>query len=463
MHFHFFAISLLAIFAKTYSQGGYPRPQYDRTSFSNSQQGYQQPLPYRTDQPRYRVFIRPLPFQTSNNDDHSPPYPSSPSHAAPTFEDSPDIETASSDETVPTHQSFPVREQFAANGERLTPVQGAATVENSAENFGAPLPVTEAISEPVPIVKDDHDLTVEEGSAQDESDSERTQIAEGSGADGAVTDIEAAGSSTTLQPSVAASSGAPEIVTEDLRTDATPAGEAIAQEEAPNHSQSKDSISNDRIVSDRDSALRDGGRVAETIDAANIRFFNRSEISTLCFQTSQNNARNGRLQKSENALVVAQCLMDTPPQPQICNPVDIMFVVDGSGSIGEENFVIIKNWIRQFVNTYLDTGSAERQSQVGVIEFSDAAFVQVPLGGYAKEKVLTDIGTTPYQGGATEIGLALNLACQEFSQNDRDRSYAKNVMILLTDGHSDDQRSIINGVACATSKNIDIVAIGIGN
>lgn len=46
-----------------------------------------------------------------------------------------------------------------------------------------------------------------------------------------------------------------------------------------------------------------------------------------------------------------------------------------------------------------------QQSQVGVIEFSDAAFVQVPLGGYSKEKLLTDVGITPYQGGGTEIGL----------------------------------------------------------
>lgn len=244
--------------------------------------------------------------------------------------------------------------------------QDSPTGSLAAEDFDAPVPVTVAGIETNSSTAINGSGTVGEEESIRELNAQ-TLVVEGSGA-------QIPPNSTIQQSTLAERSGAIDesIANEKVAENSLPlnesASEPIGQAEPSELTPAQDSVTNDRIGSELDFALGDFGRVTEPINAANILFFNRSEISTICFQVSQNNPRNGRQQLAQNAQIVAQCLMDAPPQPLTCNPVDMVFVVDGSGSIGEGNFVIMKNWIRQFINTYLDTGTAQSvSSNVGLL------------------------------------------------------------------------------------------------
>ena len=49
------------------------------------------------------------------------------------------------------------------------------------------------------------------------------------------------------------------------------------------------------------------------------------------------------------------------------NDLDIMFVLDGSRSVGKENFTIVKNWTKAIISQFYKSNN---KSQVGVVQYS---------------------------------------------------------------------------------------------
>lgn len=47
--------------------------------------------------------------------------------------------------------------------------------------------------------------------------------------------------------------------------------------------------------------------------------------------------------------------------------MDVMFVLDGSGSIGIDNFETVKTWVKNVTNSFED---AEGTARFGVIQYS---------------------------------------------------------------------------------------------
>ena len=90
------------------------------------------------------------------------------------------------------------------------------------------------------------------------------------------------------------------------------------------------------------------------------------------------------------------------------NGADIVFVVDGSGSIGAANFVLIKNFIRSAVDVF-DVGLGPTQTRVGLIQFSTAVVHEFYLTTYTnKTQLLAVINNLPYRGGGTQTHLAVD-------------------------------------------------------
>ena len=74
-----------------------------------------------------------------------------------------------------------------------------------------------------------------------------------------------------------------------------------------------------------------------------------------------------------------------------------MFVLDMSSSVGAQNFVIMKNFVKSVVQV-LDIGPD--RSKVGVITFSRIPYLNIHLDDYINEKdVLDAIDRIPYQTG----------------------------------------------------------------
>ena len=80
-----------------------------------------------------------------------------------------------------------------------------------------------------------------------------------------------------------------------------------------------------------------------------------------------------------------------------------MFVVDSSGSIGLENFVKIKEFVKQTI-AFFDIGTAF--TRVGLITFNQLATLEFGLGQYNTSSDLeTAVNNVAYSQGGTNTGM----------------------------------------------------------
>ena len=142
--------------------------------------------------------------------------------------------------------------------------------------------------------------------------------------------------------------------------------------------------------------------------------------------------------------------------------IDLMFVLDSSGSIGTSNFRVIRNFVNTFVNT-LEIGPT--RSQVGVIVFSSNAYIQFNLSSYSNRNSLTvAVNNIQYVGGGTNTADALTLLARQGFVGARpiDEGVPR-VAIVVTDGMSNNATAtIIAAELLRQDKSITTYAVGIG-
>ena len=142
--------------------------------------------------------------------------------------------------------------------------------------------------------------------------------------------------------------------------------------------------------------------------------------------------------------------------------IDLMFVLDSSGSVGTSNFQVIRNFVNTFVNT-LEIGPT--RSQVGVIVFSSSANVQFRLNTYSNRNSLTAaVNNTRYVGGGTNTADALTLLARQGFVGARpiDEGVPR-VAIVVTDGRSNNATATIRAAELLKqNKSLAIYAVGIG-
>ncbi|KAH3830568.1 collagen alpha-1(XII) chain-like [Dreissena polymorpha] len=151
-------------------------------------------------------------------------------------------------------------------------------------------------------------------------------------------------------------------------------------------------------------------------------------------------------------------LPTTPPC--FAKVADVVFLVDSSGSVGDENFKVVKNFIKNTINVF-DIGA--QYTRIGVITFSSTPVLRFPLNMYDnKAAILNAIDGIPYSMGGTDTGAALEmLRLQGFRD---DRPLDPNIAIVITDGFSRDKLNTARQAQLLkASGNVTIIAIGIGN
>uniref|UniRef100_A0A8C3KCJ9 Collagen type VI alpha 6 chain n=1 Tax=Calidris pygmaea TaxID=425635 RepID=A0A8C3KCJ9_9CHAR len=116
---------------------------------------------------------------------------------------------------------------------------------------------------------------------------------------------------------------------------------------------------------------------------------------------------------------------------------DVMFLLDSSSSIGDENFQKMKNFTQELVNMIYV--SADRM-QIGVVQFSHEPKEEFKLNTYStKRDILSAIdGISPLQS-TTLTGEALKFMLKYFQASGGSRHAVKKVLILITDGESQDE------------------------
>ena len=138
--------------------------------------------------------------------------------------------------------------------------------------------------------------------------------------------------------------------------------------------------------------------------------------------------------------------------PEKCRAsLDLIFLLDASGSVGADNYVKEKEFIKIMTSRF----DLETSSQAAVIVFSSDTSNKIQLG--SKKTALsfaTAVDDIPYDAMYTRIDLALRLAYDEyFSSASSDET--QKLVILLTDGEQSDY----NGMTPALIPTSDTVQL----
>ncbi|KAM3928301.1 collagen alpha-1(XIV) chain isoform 2-T2 [Leptodactylus fuscus] len=138
----------------------------------------------------------------------------------------------------------------------------------------------------------------------------------------------------------------------------------------------------------------------------------------------------------------------TPPPPppipaarEVCKSAraDLVFLIDGSWSIGDDNFHKVTQFLYSTAGAFDEIGPDG--TQVGVAQYSDDARTEFRLNSYkSKESLLAAINSISYKGGNTKTGRAIKHVREDlFTLESGMRKGVPRVLVVITDGRSQDE------------------------
>ena len=133
--------------------------------------------------------------------------------------------------------------------------------------------------------------------------------------------------------------------------------------------------------------------------------------------------------------------------------IDITFLIDSSGSIPEDDFIKMKDFVKSII-TPVDVQAP--YTRIGLATFESSTSVQ-QTWTFDRQTALSTLDAIPHTKGGTKLGKALNIVRNEFF-NDR-RPLANSVLVVLTDGKSSD--SVQANADKLRALGVTIFAIGI--
>ncbi|KAM6968144.1 matrilin-2-like [Aplochiton taeniatus] len=139
--------------------------------------------------------------------------------------------------------------------------------------------------------------------------------------------------------------------------------------------------------------------------------------------------------------------------------MDLVFVIDGSKSLGAANFELVK----QFVNSMVDSlDVSSRGTHVGLLQYSTKVRAEFTLGHFTSAKeVKRAVSAMRYMGRGSMTGSALQHVFEHsFSAREGARPGVPRVSVVFTDGRSQDD---VSGWATKTKDaGVTMYALGIG-
>ncbi|XP_032413696.1 collagen alpha-4(VI) chain-like isoform X2 [Xiphophorus hellerii] len=144
-----------------------------------------------------------------------------------------------------------------------------------------------------------------------------------------------------------------------------------------------------------------------------------------------------------------------------CELMDLVFLIDRSGSITSTNHNIVKNFTAELV-TRLEI--SDKHTHVGLGQFSANFLHEFYLNNYYSEKDIVDhINSITYSGGETYLGRALTSIKDYFSplRGSRIQRKVPQTLVVLSDGNSYD--NVENPANELRALGIDIFAVAIGD
>jgi len=140
--------------------------------------------------------------------------------------------------------------------------------------------------------------------------------------------------------------------------------------------------------------------------------------------------------------------------------LDILFVVDSSGSIDYEEFDTIRSWMELVVDSSLPANT-----RPAVLQFASIQRTLFDFGTYTLDEDVSAVKdmlqTMNPIGGATFTKEAIQLACSMFAN--RPDPQEKKLLVFLTDGEPTEDHSPCDIASCLTDQGITVMVIGVGD
>ncbi|XP_063338109.1 integrin alpha-M-like [Pelmatolapia mariae] len=150
-----------------------------------------------------------------------------------------------------------------------------------------------------------------------------------------------------------------------------------------------------------------------------------------------------------------------PSSPDECPPkVDIAFLLDGSGSVSVSEFQTMTKFVEDLIQSFLSV-----DAQFSVSQFSSLPRVHFYFKKFSSSGSLkTEIDGITQLGGSTYTARAIrHVVNNVYTPQRGSRPDVKKVLIVITDGQSNDRYDLGNAAQLAGNQNIVRFAIGVGN
>lgn len=175
---------------------------------------------------------------------------------------------------------------------------------------------------------------------------------------------------------------------------------------------------------------------------------------TLQRPCGQNIYVNGRCYHLDQNLKVLGNVSTPPPE---CG-LDVVFVIDGSGSVRAENFRTMMTFVTQMISSLRGT-----DSQFALLQYSEDVNVEFTFRRFSSSSDLNDLTKIRYQnGGYTRTPTAMLRAVDDLFIP-LSRKDSRKLLIVITDGESNDIRVTFSQATLkAEALGIQRISIGVG-
>ncbi|XP_069762821.1 collagen alpha-6(VI) chain-like [Narcine bancroftii] len=137
--------------------------------------------------------------------------------------------------------------------------------------------------------------------------------------------------------------------------------------------------------------------------------------------------------------------------------VDIIFLIDGSGSIHPTDFQKMKEFVNNIVNK---TNIGAAHVRISVIQFSSDPEIAFKLNEYSvKVELFKAINNIQQKGQGTMTGKALTFSADYFNQANGGRPDVPQYLIVITDGEAQDK--VLLPAKAIRDKGVTVFAVGV--
>uniref|UniRef100_A0A3B4EV25 VWFA domain-containing protein n=1 Tax=Pundamilia nyererei TaxID=303518 RepID=A0A3B4EV25_9CICH len=180
-----------------------------------------------------------------------------------------------------------------------------------------------------------------------------------------------------------------------------------------------------------------------------ILFFQNTKKFSL-FHKKGTESSSETLKEHSLPISLTECLIGT----------DIAFLLDGSGSVNHQDFQKMKTFVKNLVGSFLSS-----DTKFSVSQFSYSPKVHYYFNNFfSSGSWKSNIDRITQLRGGTYTAKAIEHAVQNvFTPQRGSRSNAKKVLIVITDGESQDSNRLPYAAQLAESKKIVRFAIGVGD